>query len=196
MLFTRNRRVAGALAVASMVTIALPGGDVRAEPPAHSGVVARDAIDDVPWYPDIEDGLVLLPGPTFDEGCLGEGFPEGDRQVVERPDGAMKITIRHRNVDLSLYESDDPFGFIPQQCGALFDGDPATNPADPIGVGEGSVVQHFTIHPDGSVEIQNWVVGRLVADDGSTSPVRAVARYHVSASGETDFEQLDIVVGG
>jgi hypothetical protein len=192
-----TRWVTGALAFVSTAVLAVPGGIVQAEPPEESGVVMRDVFDGVPYYPDPADGLVLLPGPVaFDDGCRGEGFPDGTRSTIERSDGTVKMYIRHRDVVLSLYESADPFGFIPEQCALALDGDPATVPAEPIGVGVGSVVQHLTFHPDGSADIQNWVVGRLDHPDGSTSPIRAVARYHQAATGELDFQQLDIVVGG
>lgn len=192
-----TRRVIGALGLASTLAVATPGGIVQAQPPEESGVVTRDTSDDLPFYPDPADGLVLLPGPaSLDEGCRGEGFPEGARSTIERPNGSVKVSVRHRDVGLNLYESANPFGFLPEQCALALDGDPATVPAEPIGVGIGSVVQHITFHPDGSSDWQNWVVGRLDHPEGSTSPIRAVARYHVTATGELDLQQLDIVVGG
>ena len=182
-----HRRIGAGISLAVAALIG-PFGSADAAPPDESGRVARAPDHDTAYYPDVERGLVLFYGPTLGGGgCIDEGFPTTTLTTVERPDGTVLLRKVFQDAPLHVYESDDPFAFLFEQCDLLDDGDPETNPIAPIASGSGSLVMQWRIAPDGSMDVQNWVVGRIDNADGTTSPVRADARYSVSADGEEAF---------
>lgn len=82
-----------------LLLFALPmtAGQAAAEPPDESGVVERVQL---PWAPVVEDpdsGLVVVFGVSAEEdGCLGEGFPEGDFTFIQTPTGALMFRSTSR----------------------------------------------------------------------------------------------------
>lgn len=181
------------LAVLSLVVAATAApATASAAPPDESGVVARVTFPDGRVY--AENGIVVLTGPMFEEGCFGVGFVEPVVSVIRRPDGTE---ISHFSVvdQILVFEGDDPFALIVAACGAIVDDDPSTQPPDPIAVGEGRVQHHQRMSPDGVRDAHNSVTGSVTTSSGDVVHVNAFAKFTDSAD-DTVLHQLRVNYGG
>lgn len=163
-----------------------------AQPPDESGAVTRFIAEVGLVFGD--DGVVALGGPSFEEGCLGEGFLPVLVSRVERGNGTIFEHYTSEATQLQLFEGDDPFAIIGAACGALFDGDPTTDPPEPIAVGTASYNFRATI-TDGVAEIHDSLNGQVTFTNGRTAHVRASDWYIVDGGQITRIAQRVHVSG-
>lgn len=185
---TARHLTALGLAVAATAT----PGIASATPPDESGVVTRAAYPDARVY--AEDGVIVITGPEFQQGCLGLGFAQPVTSFINRPDGT-EISHYHVTDQIQVFEGGDPFALIDAACGAIFDGDPSTAPPQPIAVGEGRVQHRQSVSPDGIVDGHNSVTGHVTTLIGDRVRVNAFAQFTQSADG-TVLHQLRVNYGG
>lgn len=125
--------VAMAVGVAMLIPIAAHAGETD-----QSGTVERVPFLSAAIFSDADDGLFVVTGPPFEEGCFGEGFLEPLAKVVTAPDGSSVTTVNYQD-HAWVYDNqgfDDPldwlFGVV---CPAIWAGEPA-----PVALADGQGV--------------------------------------------------------
>ena len=145
------------------------------------------------WTPaffyGFDGGYVLFTGATPEDLCYDTPPPLAPAKVFERRDGTFTVKARGiKGIDLFLYEFDGPApALIGATCEALFDGDPATTPLQPMAVGTGT--ERLTIRgtegPDdiGGFHVANSARGTVKSTDGTRWKVRGHASFDVGEDG-------------
>jgi hypothetical protein len=122
------KRVTTLLAIAAMwvATIAAPAT-------ANEHVLTDEGLFD--WfYESAEADLVLVTGPPFDQGCVGDGFTLVSRKSILK-DGLYTSRMNVNGTELRLYEASSFEELINAACEAFFTGG---DMPEPIAFGVGS----------------------------------------------------------
>ncbi len=167
-----------------------------ADPPSASGAVTRSNEPIGFFYEG--DGFVLVGGPPFEEGCLGEGFLEPLISFVARGDGTTLARFQTDGEQIRIYEGDSFFeDVLFPSCDAIFDEDPATVPAQPIAIGSGRMSSRVRTEVDGIERVANWLNGKVVDQEGTRWHVRGHVRFTVTESGiDVQTDNVDLVPQG
>jgi hypothetical protein len=111
------------------------------------------------------DGLIVLTGPSLEQGCFGEGFLERIATVVSTPSGATLTTLTHSD---QVWVFDDegftnPFDWLfGRACPAVWAG----QPPDPLAQGEGLVSVNSRLDADGVEHGNVRVTAMVTTADG------------------------------
>ena len=184
-MFSTRRTLLGALIATVVLSV---GAVAQAAPPDGSGVVQRG--------PSFYDGFVyrgggyiVLTGPAWDTGCLGQGFPEPTGMFVLPGNGSFQehFTLDGESIlvldDTAGPALDDIWPWLEAACDAATDGDPSTVPPEPLAVGEGKVSFHLRVSTDGTANIHNWVNGTVETTDGRTVHLSTFAKFSDGPAG-------------
>lgn len=184
-----------ALVLATTMALGMATAAVAA-PPDESGVVTRLSLPVGLVYD--EDGIYVIGGPPFEQGCRDAGFAEPTWSFVDRGDGGQNVHFTCSGERIMVFEGDydSIFDLIGEACGAVFDGDPETVPPEPVAVGVGRYAVNERVDPDGTVHGHDSLVGGVrTTDEGKSVHLRAFAKYVVDGSG-FHFQQLRVDYGG
>ena len=152
-------KVARIVAILMAVALLIPTAAL-ADAPDHSGVVERTPYLSA-WVAS-GDGLIVVTGPSLEQGCFGEGFLEPTATVVNTPGGFTLTTVTHSD---HVWVFDDegfanPLDWLfGRACPAVWAGQPAP---DPLAHGEGLIRVNSRLDADG-VEHGNTVITAKVA---------------------------------
>lgn len=187
------KRATTLLAIAAMwaATIAAPAT-------ASEHVLNDEGLWDF-FYESAEADLVLVTGPPFDQGCIGEGFTLASRTSILK-DGLYTSHINTNGTEMRLYEAASFDELINAACEAFFTGG---DMPEPIAFGIGSwkyrswdqttlPESSFDLGPVGA-HIRDSAWATMVYTDGSRAQVRGVADYVVTDTG-IDLELGDIII--
>jgi len=151
------------------------------------------------FYESAEADLVLVTGPPFEEGCVGDGFTLVTRKSILK-DGLYTSHMNTNGAEMRLYEAPSFEALINAACGALATGG---DPPEPIAFGIGSWkyrASDQTALPASSFEppaigahVVNSAWATMVFTDGSRAQVRGSADYVQTATGP-DLAVLDITI--
>lgn len=103
-----------------------------------------------------EDDLLVLNGPPFEEGCVGEGFVTSDAHVVDTPSDRENLHVRYddevRAYDMAALGFANFDELIGAACAAVATGGDVP-PALAVGEGSVRVGYHCELGPDGPTEL-------------------------------------------
>lgn len=174
-------RLALIVATLGAVLLLIPTA-ARADAPDQSGVVERTPYLSAAWIFS-GDGLIVVTGPSLDQGCFGEGFLEPTARVVSTPSG---LTLTNVTYSDHVWVFDDegfanPLDWLfGRACPAVWAGQPAP---DPLSQGEGLISVNSRVDADG-VEHGNVVLTAMVTTaDGLDEHLNIVG----GGIGERDF---------
>lgn len=195
-----RHKIATAFAVVTLVLVAaVPTASAAGSQGKHKGF--DDAMVPVDLFYGFDTGFALFAGVTPEQICNGDEPPMVPARIFERKDGTFTIRSHGRpDVDLFLYEFDDPPKLIEETCAAL-DNVPSTQPLQPIAVGTGKLKFAITgtEGPDdmGGFHIANSVNGIVSAQDGTHWKVRGYADFDLAETGmpigsPADFQGLRV----
>ena len=191
----RRRHIITLLAAFALVVV-IPASPAAADEPL---------VELVPFdffYADNDSDLVLITGPAFEEGCLGEGFELRRRVSHLEEDGTYTSHMFANNVRIALYDgfaSGDEL--IGAACGAIATG---MEPPQPVAIGVGAwryfaedqtslTPSSFEPPPPGS-HVVNSAVGYVEYEDGSLARVHGIADWVVPEDGVLDPTDEDVTV--
>lgn len=195
-------KIATAFAVAALASAAaVPAASAGGSPPGNqNGFFADEATVDL--FYGFDSGYALFVGFTAEDACFGTPPPTVPARVFARADGTFTVMSHGRpEVDMYLYEFNDPPILIDETCAALFDDDPSTQPLQPIATGTGQVKFAITgiEGPDdmGGFHIVNSANGTVTAEDGTQWKVRGHADFDLGEDGvpigsPADFQGLRV----
>ena len=164
-----------------------------AGPPGGSGVVTRTDVSEFTGLFIGTDGYIVATGPPFESGCVGAGFQETTLVEVLRGNDSVKVGLRTDDDGLAVYAGDDFFTdvLIPS-CEAIFDGDPLTEPVEPIAVGTADAGGREMISVGGASEGHFWIIGSAVDAEGNRLRIQARALVSVDDDGVLADERTTI----
>jgi hypothetical protein len=135
----------------------------RADAPDQSGVVEQTPYLSA-WVIS-GDGLIVLTGPSLEQGCFGEGFLERIATVVSTPSGATLTTLTHSD-QVWVFDGEgfaNPFDWLfGRACPAVWAG----QPPDPLAQGEGLVSVNSRLDADGVEHGNVRVTAMVTTADG------------------------------
>jgi hypothetical protein len=171
-------RATAALAAAALLLVGLP--TVAGAAPAAADPQGYEEVDHGigRFYGNFEAQVLLFAAGSAEDICNGGDEPTVPARVYERRDGGTDLKVTARDVPIWLYES--PLGapeFVDQTCGALFDGDPTTEPVQPFAHGTASLKERIEAGPDGVEDHWNGVNGTATSADGTQWKVRSWADF-------------------
>ena len=171
-------RATAALAASALLLVGLPTAASAA--PAAADPQGYEEVDHGigRFYANFDEQVLLFAAGTAEDICNGVDEPTVPARVYERRDGGTDLKVTARDVPIFLYES--PLGapeFVDQTCGALFDGDPTTNPVPPFALGTASLKERIEAGPDGVEDHSNGVNGTATSADGTQWKVRTWADF-------------------
>lgn len=189
----RRRGTIVAVIAATMVLGAAPAA--MAAPPDQSGAVTRESLPIGLVYE--EDGIYVVGGPPFEQGCRDQGFAEPTFSFVNRGDGGQNVRFTYKGERIMVFEGDYPnvFALIGEACAAVLDDDPSTNPPEPIAIGTGRYSLNERIDRDGTLYGHNSLVGKVTTNDGRRVHLSAFAKYLIDETG-LNLQQLRVDYGG
>jgi hypothetical protein len=189
------RTIAAAVMAAALLAAAAPA--VFAAPPADSGVVNRGTSFGGWVYEG--SGYYVLSGPPLAQGCYGEGFSEPPAMFISPRNGSSQEKYQWPHEQINVFKATagmNAFEWLDGACGAVVDGNPATQPPDPVAVGVGRLKLHVRVDTAERVHIQNGVVGKVTTSDGRRVHLSTRAKYIVYPDGSEDLQQLWVKYGG
>ncbi len=170
-------------AFAALLLAALPfAASAEADAPDQSGVVERGEGQQgfIYW----SDGYLAMVGEAIDF-CVNPEPPTGPGGMTVSPGNGSLLEFSRSNVPVTVYEypgaggPDDPIGgfmFLGQNCGAIFDGDPTTEPIEPVASGTVRLRSSFRTDTDGVTHSINSLVGKVTTTSGSTAHLSTFAQ--------------------
>jgi hypothetical protein len=187
------KRATTLLAIAAMwaATIAAPAT-------ANEHVLTDEGLFD--WfYESAEADLVLVTGPPFEQGCVGDGFTLASRTSILK-DGLYTSTMNVNGTEMRLYEAPSFEVLINAACEAFFTGG---DMPEPIAFGIGSwkykawdqtelPPSSFEVPPVGA-HTTNTSWASMLFTDGTRAQVKGIADY-VSTESGPDFRVYGIVI--
>lgn len=198
----RRTITAGAVAVTALVPATSTAGAVEHDPASGPQGYEHDILDYLLLFDDQGEGIVVTVGARIEQICIGDVATAPLRVFTDR-DGAATLKVRgEQDAPLFVYEFAGPApALIDAGCGALFDGDPATQPPEPWA--EGSGLLKVTVSgieaPDdpGGYFVANSINGRATAIDGSQWKVKGSTSFELDEGGTpigdpTDFQDASI----
>ncbi len=153
-----------------------------------------------------DEDYALFTGPTFDLGCLEEGFIDSESHIVSPGDGSEMVYSTFEDTlnlyDLSQWGVADAFELLDLACEAVNSGEGEV--PTPIASGEGVIKSRERVSPlaDGLViRVQNSVLGDVVDDSGQVWSVHARAKFTITVRGDLveedrQFVDLDLKESG
>ncbi len=159
-----------------------------ATPPGESGAVERGEAPGgfIYWG----DGTLAITGNALEEPCLSLPPPFVGASFISPGNGSSQDHFRGE-VPVLVYEdprlqADDPdigfFFIFVEQCGLLLDGDPNTNPVDPVATGEVRLRADFRADTRGVVHLHNSLVGQVTTSDGDQAHLNTFAQLTFDAA--------------
>lgn len=159
-----------------------------AAPPGESGVVVRGEVDGgfIYWG----DGTLAITGNALEEPCLNLPPPFVSGSFISPGDGSSQD---HRLGEVPVLVFQDPrlqaddlnigfFFIFEEQCGLLLDGDPNTNPVDPVATGDVLLRADFRVDTRGVVHSHNSLVGQVTTSDGDKAHLNTFAQLTIDAA--------------
>lgn len=174
---SRSRMVViGVMVAAIALVVSTTAG---ASAPLESGVVDRK--DVLNARISFGDGLVVLTGPSFAEGCFGL-FEDDPALIVNPPNGQQLINLSYID-GVSVFDDlgfTDPFEWLQwmfgQYCPEVFAGGPGP---EPLASGEGRITTSIRVDADGVMHGHGGVTANLTTPDGSQVHLNAQGRIGV-----------------
>lgn len=186
--------------LAAALLASLPfAGAAAAGAPVTSGVVERGEGQQgfIYW----SDGYLVMVGEAIDF-CVNPSPPTGPGGTTVSPGNDSQLDFSRSEVPISVYEypgvggPEDPFGgfmFLGANCGAIFDGDPSTEPIEPIATGDVRLRAKFRVDTDGVTHSLNSLVGRVETASGDSAHVSTFAQVKFIADGPLiELKQLRV----
>jgi len=165
-----------------LAIVAVWAAVIAAPAAANDHVMWDDAEYDF-FYESAEAELVLVTGPPFDQGCIGEGFTVTPRQSI-LIDGLYSSQMSASGVEMRLYSAPSFDVLINAACEALFTGG---DMPQPIAFGIGSykyMAENQAFLPyspsDGTsvgAHETNSAWAMMTFEDGTHAQVRGNADY-------------------
>lgn len=185
--YARSRRRSGL--VASVVTAAMTLA--FAAPASANEGVPEEEVADAAFFVN-GDGVILVTGPPFEEGCFGEGFPQETYLERRTPSGVRNSNVTVEETDAFLVQGDDFFTLLDEVCPALAAGEPS--PAVILATGTGSARAARHENRDGSALERANLRATLETPDGAVLDVRAHTTIAIRADGSLDVRNAFVRV--
>jgi len=165
-----------------LAIVAMWGAVLAAPAAANSDALITEGEFDY-FYENTAEELVLVTGPAFEQGCLGEGFTVATMRSV-LSNGLYTSGMEASGVEMRLYSAPSFEALINEACGAVFGGGDVP---EPIAFGIGSwkyKAWDQTSIPASSFEppavgshTLNSAWATLVYTDGSRAQVRGNVHF-------------------
>lgn len=185
-------------ATVMLAVIAVWAAVIVAPATANDHVIVDEGEFDF-FYENAEEELVLVTGPAFEQGCLGEGFTTVTRQSTLH-DGLYSSRMHVNGTEIRLYSAPSFGVLVDAACEAVFTGGDVPQPIA-FGVGswkyrawDQTALPASSFEPPsvGSHTVNSaWAVMEFT--DGSQALVRGNADYIQTETGP-DLLVLEVIV--
>ncbi|MGB3829130.1 MAG: hypothetical protein WA962_10180 [Ornithinimicrobium sp.] len=179
-----------AIGLATAMALAMPAAT------ASAGASSYEERQIAHFYNNAD--YALFTGPTFDLGCLEEGFIESRSHIVSPDESREMVESTFEDTvnlyDLSQWGVTDPIELLDLACEAVVSGE--GDVPTPIASGEAVIKSRERVSPlpDGFViRAQNSVLGDVATESGQVWSVHARAKFTITVRGDSVDENVQFV---